>query len=111
MNDLLARVEQAEGFEWDEGNLPKIWKRHQVRFTECEEVFTGDPRLLLPDPRHSRIEERFVVHGGSRASRWLGVVFTLRGKLIRVVSARDLNRRERGELQRGEEAEADSQVP
>lgn len=110
MDELLARVEQAEGFEWDAGNLPKIWERHQVRFSECEEVFAGAPRLLQPDPRHSLAEPRFVVHGRTRAGRWLGIVFTLRGERIRVISARDLNRRERRELQHGQATEADPQV-
>lgn len=110
MDDLLARLEQAEGFDWDDGNLPKIWARHRVRFNECEEVFTGEPRLLVPDPPHSRLEERFLVRGRTRAGRWLGVVFTLRGKLVRVISARDLSRRERRELQGGQETEADSEV-
>jgi len=109
--DLPIALEQAEGFEWDEGNLFKGWERHRVRFSECEEVFIGSRPLVAAAARNAGGEERLAALGRTDAGRLLCVVFTLRGARIRVISARDASRKERKEYLRGREAEADPQVP
>ena len=84
------------GFEWDEGNARKN-DRHGVTQVEAEDVFF-DPRLLLaPDPRHSEQEPRFHALGETSDGRRLHLTFTLRaeGTRIRVISARDMHRKER----------------
>jgi uncharacterized DUF497 family protein len=84
------------GFEWDEGNARKN-ARHGVTPVEAEDAFF-DPRLLLvPDPRHSDQEPRFHALGETATGRRLHVTFTLRGEgtRIRVISARDMHRKER----------------
>jgi uncharacterized DUF497 family protein len=89
----LARI---AGFEWDEGNARKN-ERHGVSQVEAEDVFF-DPRLLVvPDPRHSAAEPRFHALGETFLGRRLHVTFTLRfdGTQIRVISARDMHRKER----------------
>jgi hypothetical protein len=89
----LARV---VGFDWDAGNARKN-ERHGVTQVEAEDLFF-DPRLLLvPDPRHSREEPRYHALGETSAGRRLHVTFTLRGEgtRIRVISARDMHRKER----------------
>ncbi len=111
MEGLLARLEQAEGFDWDEGNLAKSWERHRVRFSECEEVFANRPLLASPVEGHSGREERFAALGRTDTGRLLFVVFTFRRGSIRVISARDMSRREREEFQRGEKAQADPAIP
>ena len=82
-------------FEWDQHNVEKNWKKHQVEFTECEEVFFGEGLKLLPDEHHSVSEKRFLALGKTKAGRHLFVVFTERRGKIRVISARDMDRRER----------------
>ncbi len=82
-------------FEWDSGNEDKNWVRHGVRRSECEEIFACEPLLVLDDPRHSASERRYLALGGTRTGRWLFVSFTLRGERLRVISARDMSRRER----------------
>jgi uncharacterized protein len=83
------------GFEWDDGNRDKNWKKHQVSNGECEEVLFNLPLLLEPDPTHSQSEARYYVLGQTNAGRRLFVSFTVRGESIRVISARDMSRRER----------------
>ena len=82
------------GFEWDEGNATKSWKRHRVGRSECEEVFFLEP-LVVEDEAHSQKESRFYALGKTSAGRPLFVVFTVRGDWIRVISARPMSQRER----------------
>jgi uncharacterized protein len=87
---------QITGFEWDEGNERKN-EKHGVTMMETEQVFFNAPLLLLEDAAHSRNEVRFHALGVTDAARALHITFTLResGQLIRVISARDMHRKER----------------
>lgn len=89
------RLGECEGFQWDAGNSPKIWERHCVTPTECEELFLNRPIVVGEDETHSELERRVYALGQTDAGRQLFVAFTLRGHLIRVISARDMSRRER----------------
>lgn len=82
-------------FEWDDGNSEKSWARHSVRPSECEELFAEKPLLLAEDLSHSQREPRFLALGKTRAGRRLLVVFTVRLRRLRVISARDMSRKER----------------
>ena len=93
--DVSARLDGCIGFQWDDANLPKVWKRHAVSAAECEQAFFNVPLMAAPDDKHSAKEPRFYMLGRTNMGRCLFVVFTIRGGLIRVVSARDMNRRER----------------
>ena len=95
MADLHARLARATGFEWDAGNATKNWSKHQVSQSECEQLFFNAPLVLAADPGHSGAEDRYFALGQTDAARLLLVVFTLRGTLVRVVSARPMSRRER----------------
>jgi uncharacterized DUF497 family protein len=95
MDRFPEQLAGCTGFEWDGGNLEESWERHGVLATECEEVFFQRPIRIAPDTAHSHDEERLGALGRTAAGRHLFIVFTLRGTLIRVVSARDMNRRER----------------
>jgi uncharacterized DUF497 family protein len=84
------------GFEWDEGNSRKN-EQHGVSMAAAEQVFFNSPLLFLPDPRHSEAEQRFHALGKTNEGRRLHITFTLRdaGQFIRVISARDMHRKER----------------
>jgi uncharacterized DUF497 family protein len=90
----LARV---EGFDWDEGNSRKSSEKHAVSKAEAEQVFFNDPFLVVADEKHSFSEPRFHALGVTEDRRRLHITFTLRGNgtLIRVISARDMRRKER----------------
>jgi uncharacterized protein len=93
--DVYEQLAQAAGFEWDAGNLEKTWQKHQVSAAECEQVFFNQPLIAAPDVAHSQQEARFYLLGQTDTGRLLFVVFTLRGTLIRVISSRDMSRKER----------------
>jgi uncharacterized DUF497 family protein len=84
-----------EGFDWDEGNIGKNWERHRVAHIECEEVFFNIPLIVKEDEPHSRLENSYYALGKADSGRLFFVVFTRRGNKIRVISARDMNRKER----------------
>jgi uncharacterized DUF497 family protein len=88
---------RCEGFQWDSGSARKSAARHGVSQSEAEQIFFNAPLLLLDDARHSQIEPRFHALGRTEDGRRLHVTFTVRdeGRLIRVISARDMSRTER----------------
>lgn len=88
-------LDYCTGFDWDDGNLEKNWLAHRVAWWECEEVFFNRPRPIFEDAAHSSMEERLYILGQTNAGRWLFVSFTIRHDLIRPISARDMNARER----------------
>ncbi len=83
------------GFDWDAANLGKNSK-HGVDNREAEEVFFNQPLLVTPDDIPSGDEIRWRALGRTDAGRTLTVIFTLRksGTLLRVISARDMHRKE-----------------
>ena len=85
------------GFNWDAGNERKNANKHSVDKYEAEQVFFSKPMLILEDQKHSIKEPRFHALGRSNDKRLLHVTFTLRNddSLIRVISARDMHRKER----------------
>jgi uncharacterized DUF497 family protein len=89
------RLAECEGFQWDAGNAEKILSRHWVTPAECEELFFNRPLVVGDDEAHSAREQRLYALGQSDAGRLMFVVFTIRGRLIRVISARDMSRKER----------------
>lgn len=84
------------GFDWDEGNSRKN-EKHEVSMAEAEQAFFNNPLLLLADEKHSQQEARHHALGRTDEGRLLHLAFTLRraGTLIRVISARDMHRKER----------------
>lgn len=93
----MIDLTRAEGFQWDAGNNRKSVDKHDVSQNEAEQVFFNQPLLVLSDARHSQEEIRFHALGRTDDIRLLHVTFTLRGggRLIRVISARPMHRKER----------------
>ncbi|MEX0914703.1 MAG: BrnT family toxin [Wenzhouxiangellaceae bacterium] len=85
------------GFDWDAGNVRKSADKHGVSQSEAEQIFFNQPLLVLADHRHSQTENRFHALGRTDDDRLLHLTFTLRAEntLIRVISARDMHRKER----------------
>jgi len=86
--------EYITGFQWDEGNLDKNLIKHNVENWECEQVFFNEPLIIVDDLKHSKTEKRWAAFGKTDTSRRLTIVFTIRSSLIRIISARDMSRRE-----------------
>ena len=85
------------GFQWDQGNARKSTAKHDVSQTEAEQVFRNEPLLVVEDVKHSQSEPRFHALGVTDPGRRVHVTFMLRaeGTRIRVISARDMHRKER----------------
>jgi uncharacterized DUF497 family protein len=92
IQDILSG---CTGFDWDEGNSKKNWIKHKVTPAECEQIFFNQPLLIKDDAQHSETEKRFLALGQTDKNRSLFIAFTLRNDLIRVISARDMSRKER----------------
>jgi len=99
----VTSIGEWTGFDWDAGNRGKNAK-HRVSDDECEEVFFNLPLLLGSDETHSEHEDRYHVLGQTNAGRRLFIAFTKRGTLIRVISARDMTRKEQRPYDATEEA-------
>ncbi|MBU3978857.1 BrnT family toxin [Patescibacteria group bacterium] len=90
-------LSKIEGFDWNQGNLEHI-KKHRVNYRECEEVFLNKPLIVNEDETHSQTEERFRVYGRTNKNGLLFLIFTIRNNKIRVISARNQNKKERKEF-------------
>ena len=90
----MITIKKPLEFEWDKGNKDKNWLKHRVTNEECEEVFFDKNKKILKDVLHSDKEKRFIILGKTKKGRLLFVVFTIRNKKIRVISARDINKKE-----------------
>jgi len=88
---------RVEGFDWDGGNGRKNTGKHGVSQAEAEQLFFNDPLLIIEDEKHSAHELRFHALGRTDDDRLLHISFTLRSgdRLIRVISARSMHRKER----------------
>jgi len=81
-------------FDWDTGNKGKN-KKHGVEDGESEEAFFDEKKVILKDVLHSAREPRFILLGRTKKNRLLFIVFTMRGKKLRMISARDVSRKEK----------------
>lgn len=95
----MVKLPVPLAFEWDQGNVEKNWKRHKVHYKEAEEVFFNRPLKIFPDKEHSESERRFVALGVTNKKRYLTIIFTIRERKLRVISARDQNRKERNKYE------------
>jgi len=90
-------LSQIVGFDWDDGNSLKSTEKHSVSQAEAEQVFADSWLMIADDVKHSQHEERYHAMGRTVDGRALHVTFTLRERhtKIRVISARDMSRKER----------------
>lgn len=91
---MASFLENCAGFEWDEGNSMKNWYGHRVSDLECEEIFANKPLIIAVNTKHLSKEKRYEALGKTNQSRWLFATFTIRRNLIRIISAREMNRKE-----------------
>ena len=93
-NIIVLRIKEPIEFIWDRGNIDKNWKKHQVTNQECEEVFFDENKRISKDVLHSEKEKRYILLGKTKKDRLLFVILTLRNKKVRIISARNVNRKE-----------------
>jgi hypothetical protein len=106
----MVNAANIKYFEWDQGNTEKNWVKHDVHYRECEEVFTNVPLLLSLDVAHSQKEKRFFALGHTNQSRFLFVAFTVRKNKIRVISARNMSKKEKRAYEQAKKIKKDSSI-
>ena len=82
-------------FTWDPAKAAANLRKHGVSFLEASTAFADPLSITIPDPDHSVGEERFVLIALSDRQHLVVVAHVERGDLIRIISARPANRRER----------------
>ncbi len=90
----MTAIRKVFEFEWDKGNIDKNLDKHGIENKEAEEVFFDENKVIHKDKLHSKHEKRFTILGKTKENRLLYVIFTKRGKRIRIISARDINKKE-----------------
>ena len=91
----MIDFDEIRGFQWDSGNSEKNWLKHGVTNAEAEQIFSNRPLITTEPEAQVWGELRYYGYGQTNEERRLFVVFTIRQELIRVISARDMSRRER----------------
>ncbi len=80
-------------FEWDEERRLANVVKHGVDFTDACRLFEG-PFMIMTDNRRDYGEIRSIAFGHVE-SRLIAVAFTKRQNIIRIISARKANDREK----------------
>jgi uncharacterized DUF497 family protein len=106
----MQTFQAVEGFDRDQGNISKNWERHKVTPAQCEELFFHMPLVVQMAEQHSASEKRYFALGKTDAGRRLFIVFTVRKNKIRVISARDMSRKERSVYHEKERSETDAEI-
>ena len=91
----MIDLKKIVGFEWDEWNIDKSYKKHGIRPHETEEVFLDKDVRVEKDIKHQGQEERYIVIGKTLGDKILFAVFTIRSNAIRMISGRRANKKER----------------
>ena len=90
----MLNFSRLKGFDWNKWNVDKNWIKHKVSIKECEEIFFDKSKKILNDLLHSSREKRYIILGKTLKKRLLYAVFTVRRNKIRIISARDINKKE-----------------
>ena len=85
---MKLNIPKPVAFDWDDGNINKNKISHGVEFAECEQVFLNEPINIFE-------QVRYVAFGKTDSGRELTIVFELKKDKIRVISARDRNKKEK----------------
>ena len=80
-------------FEWDEAKSQANWRRRGFDFAYAIRIFEG--LILEKDDERFDYGERRILAIGRVGTDTLVVVYTWRGELRRIISARLANRKER----------------
>lgn len=97
----MIDFDRIAGFDWDAGNERKSADKHNVSRPEAESIFFNDPLIVVEDTKHSAAEQRLNALGKTAQNRLLHITFTFRNDrtLIRIISARDMTKKERSDYE------------
>lgn len=87
-----------DGYEWDPAKAAANLRKHRVDFADAVSALEDPFALAMTDP-DSNGEQRLISVGMSLTGRVLVTVFTHRGDVVRLISSRPANSRERRRYQ------------
>ncbi|MBD3385324.1 BrnT family toxin [candidate division KSB1 bacterium] len=99
MDKIYDIIRDCTGFNWDKYNINKNWEKHNVTPVESEQVFFNNPFIITADIKHTKVESRYYALGKTDRGRKLFIAFTIRNSKIRVISSRDMSKKERDEYE------------
>jgi uncharacterized DUF497 family protein len=85
--------------EWDPAKEQANFDKHGVHFTQALTALEDDYALTVEDDQPG--ERRFITLGRDETGQLLVVVYTYRGEVVRIISARRATSAERAAYQRG----------
>jgi hypothetical protein len=89
-------------FKWDAKKAAANLQKHGLSFEEAASAF-GDPlSLTIPDPQHSRDEERCILLGLTERRRLVVVAHTEEADTVRIINARPATPTERRDYEEGQ---------
>ncbi len=92
----MITLKEPSEFEWDKGNIDKNEIKHRVQNKESEETFFDSNKKIIKSRKlYFKDEERYILIGKTKKERLLYIVFTKREKKLRIISARDINKKEK----------------
>ena len=92
---MIKILPEPISFEWDKDNIDKNLKKHNVSDKEAEQLFSDESKFIFEDEEHSDREIRYALFGQSDKGRKLSIVFAIRHLKLRIISARDMSKKER----------------
>ncbi|MBN2104193.1 BrnT family toxin [bacterium] len=95
MKNIYDKLRECTGFEWDKYNIDKNWQKHRVSPVESEQMFFNKPLFVAGDIKHYKSEIRYYALGKKDRNRKLFISFTIRDNKIKVISSRDMSKKER----------------
>ena len=101
MSDV-ERIINNQTFQWDSEKAGLNWRKHTVSFEEAALVFADENRIERYDSEHSYDENRYITIG--KVKSILFVIYTERGEITRLISARLATAKERRDYYAGNES-------
>jgi len=80
-------------FDWDDAKSARCLEERGFSFADVIPAFTDPDRCIEVDDRRDYGEARYTLHGRV-AGRLFVIVYTMRGGVHRIISARKANTRE-----------------
>lgn len=90
----MLKLDKQKSFDWDKGNIDKSYLKHGITLNQAEEAFLDETAVILRDFKHSQKEKRYLLIGKTANKKMLFIVFTIRKKKIRIISARAADKKE-----------------
>ena len=98
----METIINNQTFQWDDEKAELNWQKHRINFEDAALVFADENRIERFDYEHSADEDRYITIG--KVNKILFVIYTERGEITRLISARLATKQERRDYYAGNES-------